>query len=98
MDECIHMHSARVRRGGIEYEVHVYGAARADGTWAGRLEFHPLSGNGAVLRTGQETSQPSRRALDYWAGGLQPIYLDGALARASRNTSPPDNHGPSPRP
>jgi hypothetical protein len=97
-DEHIHTHSARVRRDGIEYEARVYGAARADGTWAGRLEFRPVSGTGAVLRTGQETSQSSRRALDYWAGGLEPIYLDGALARAFRNTPPPDKHGPSTQP
>jgi len=35
-----------------------------------------------VLRTEQETSQPNRAAIEYWADGLEPIYLDGALARA----------------
>jgi hypothetical protein len=83
MAEHIHTHSARVRGGdGTEYEARVYGDARPDGTWAGWIEFHAVRGHASVLRTGQETSQPSRRALDYWAGGLQPVYLDGALARA----------------
>jgi hypothetical protein len=90
MAEHIHTHSARVRRDGAEYEARVCGAARADGTWAGWLEFRAVRGSGAVLRTGQETSQPSRRALDYWAGGLEPVYLEGALGRASRNSPPPD--------
>jgi len=35
-----------------------------------------------VLLTRTETSQPDWKALDYWAGGLQPLYLDGALQRA----------------
>jgi hypothetical protein len=33
-------------------------------------------------RTGQETSQPDRKALEYWATGLEAVYLEGALARA----------------
>jgi hypothetical protein len=97
MAEHIHTHSARVRRDGIEYEAHVYGAARAGGTWAGWLEFHAVRGSGAVHRTGQETSQPSRRALEYWAGGLEPVYLDGALERAFRNPQPRDAHAQPPR-
>jgi hypothetical protein len=40
-----------------------------------------------VLSTGQETSQPDLKALEYWAGGLEPIYLAGALERAQRRTS-----------
>jgi hypothetical protein len=30
----------------------------------------------------KETSQPNRDAIEYWALGLEPIYLEGALARA----------------
>jgi hypothetical protein len=98
MAEHIHTHSTRVRRAdGTEYEARVYGSARTDGTWAGWLEFHAIRGSESVLRTGQETSQPSRRALDYWAGGLEPIYIDGAFARASRNPRSPDSNAPSPR-
>jgi hypothetical protein len=95
MAEHIHTHSTRVRRGdGTEYEARVYGAARADGTWAGWLEFHALRGSSSVLRTGQETSQPSRRALDYWAGGLEPVYIDGAFGRATRDRKSADTSAP----
>jgi hypothetical protein len=38
---------------------------------------------GRELRTGQETSQPNRDAVAYWAGGLEPIYFEGAFTRAS---------------
>lgn len=63
------------------YAVHVCGQERVDGTWEGWLEFHP-SRMGSILRTDQETSQPNRTALEYWADGLEPVYLEGALARA----------------
>ena len=92
MPEHIHTHSCRVRRDGTEYEARVCGAARADGTWSGWLEFRAVGGSDAVLLTGQETSQPSRRALDYWAGGLERVYLEGALGRASRNQKPTEAH------
>ena len=82
MAELIHEHSTRVTgEDGTTYVVRICGEERADGTWEGWLEFHPTEGK-PVLRTGQETSQPSRVAIAYWASGLEPIYLDGAFARA----------------
>lgn len=82
MRELIHRHSAHVRtRSGVLYEALVYGEPRPDGTWIGWLEFLPMTG-GRVLRTGRETSQPNRDALEYWAGGLEPLYLEGAVERA----------------
>lgn len=79
----IHEHSAAVvTRDGTTYDVRILGEARTDGTWAGWLEFHPRGGPRPVLRTGQETSQPNREAVAYWATGLEPVYLEGALARA----------------
>jgi hypothetical protein len=35
--------------------------------------------------TDHETSQPNRIAIEYWAGGLEPIYLESALARAQES-------------
>ena len=35
-----------------------------------------------ILRTGRETTQPDRRALEYWASGLEPLYFEGAFERA----------------
>jgi hypothetical protein len=85
MAELIHTHSSRVRGDdGTAYQARVLGARRDDGTWAGWLEFVPPGDAPAPIRTGQETSQPDRRALEYWAGGLEPVYLEGALRRAGR--------------
>lgn len=67
---------------GTTYIVRSYAEERADGTWTGWLEFHPTDVGKAALRTGQETSQPSRVTVEYWASGLEPIYFEGALARA----------------
>ena len=64
------------------YVARAYGEEGAGGTWVGWLEFRPLGG-GAALRTERETTQPDRDALAYWASGLEAVYLEGALARAS---------------
>ena len=83
MAELLHEYSTRVTSiDGTTYVVRAYGEQRTDGTWAGWLEFHPLDGTKSVLRTGQETSQPSRVTIEYWASGLEPIYLEGAFERA----------------
>jgi hypothetical protein len=83
MAELIHEHPARVKGAdGTSYLVRIYAQERTDGTWEGWLEFHPADDRQTVLRTGQETSQPNRKAIEYWALGLEPIYLDGAFARA----------------
>ena len=88
MADLIHTHSVRVDGpGGKLYEARTYGEVEHGGTWKGWLEFRPVadradSAGPHVLRTGRETTQPDRRALDYWAGGLEPVYLEGAIARA----------------
>jgi hypothetical protein len=84
MSEFIHEHSSQVQtERGTTYRVLVYGEQREDGTWVGWIEFHPAEPTGAaVLRTSRETTQPNLKALDYWASGLEPAYLEGALSRA----------------
>jgi hypothetical protein len=83
MRQLIHEHSARIKApDGTEYCARTYAESRSDGTWSGWIEFVPAYGRGAVLSTEQETSQPDRKAVEYWAGGLEPVYLQGALARA----------------
>jgi hypothetical protein len=64
------------------YVVWICAEERVDGTWEGWLEFHPTDSTQPTLRTDQETSQPNRSAIEYWADGLEPIYVEGALARA----------------
>ena len=51
-----------------------------DGLWEGWLEFSDLE-TGMVIRSGRETTQPSRDDVMYWATGLTRVYLEGALAR-----------------
>jgi hypothetical protein len=83
MKTRIHDHSAIiVASDGTAYRVTTWGEQREDGTWWGWLEFEPRAGDGPPLRTGQETSQPSRDALAYWASGLEVVYLEGAYVRA----------------
>ena len=83
MAEFIHEHTTRVKgEGGMTYIVRIYAQERIDGTWEGWLEFHPTDEGKPVLRTEQETSQPNRMAVEYWASGLEPIYLEGAFARS----------------
>jgi hypothetical protein len=82
--ELICEHSTKVKNGETTYIARVYGKRRADGIWEGWLEFHPSDNKGRVLCTPKETSQPSRNTIEYWAFGLQPVYLEGALARARK--------------
>ena len=83
MAELIQEYSTRVKGAdGTTYVIRAYAEQRAGGTWAAWLEFHPTGGRSPVLRTDQETSQPSRETVAYWASGLEPLYFEGALARA----------------
>jgi hypothetical protein len=53
------------------------------GCWEGRIEVVANHAS-PVLRTPQETVQPNREDLRYWATGLSAKYLEGALERALR--------------
>jgi hypothetical protein len=65
----------------VTFIAQAWGRERGDRTWEGWLEF--VSGRGAaVLRSPRETTQPNLAALEYWASGLTPVYLAGALERA----------------
>lgn len=69
-----------IRRDGKTYRARVLGFERPASTWEGRIEFRDDSGH--AITTGHETSQPDRIALEYWASGLEPVFLEGALKRA----------------
>jgi hypothetical protein len=81
--ELISEHPHPFSHGGATYDVSVFGVERNDGTWGGWLQFRDAK-SGETLKTGQETSQPSRKALEYWATGIEDIYLQGALRRVER--------------
>ncbi len=70
---------------GTTYVVRVYGQARSDGTWERWIEFVAV-GSAVVLRTDQETTQSNREGVAYWASGLEAAYLEGAFARARRDS------------
>lgn len=63
----------------------------SDGLWEGWLEFTNVE-TGIVVRTGRETTQPTRDDTRYWATGLSRVYLEGALERALT----PPRRGPQP--
>ena len=92
MAELIREHATRIEDDeGTLYRVRTYGQERVDGTWEAWLEFHPelhpvTGATGVVLRTGRETSQSNREGVAYWASGLEPVYLEGAFARAAPAT------------
>lgn len=88
MAEFIHEHPAKITKEGAIYTARIYGNPRADGTWEGWLEFLPADKSRPVLRTEPETSQPNRTTVEYWALGLELIYLEGALARAQGQLHP----------
>jgi len=66
---------------GARYEARACGSPMPDGCWQGWIEFVPTAGGNPVC-TSRETTQPNRTDTEYWASGLTPVYLDGALGRA----------------
>lgn len=72
-DGCFHAE-------GLSYRAQVCGT-QTDGIWEGWIEFIPTQ-DGDERRSPRETTQPNRDALAYWATGLSPTYLEGALKRA----------------
>jgi hypothetical protein len=88
---------------GTVYEARACGSPMQGGTWQGWIEFVPLDG-GEPLRSGRETTQPNRVDTAYWATGVSPVYLEGALNRALagpteiviEDTPPPLFSGPAP--
>ena len=83
--------STVVDEDGKEFTARVIGHERADGIWEGVVEF--VSDSGARLSTGPETTQPNQTALEYWASGLEKIYLEGALERAVRRAGRRSSRG-----
>src|SRR5690349_6509673 len=63
------------------YIARAVGRLADDEMWEAWIEFVPIAG-GDVIITGVESRQPARQHLAYWATGLTPVYLEGALHRA----------------
>jgi hypothetical protein len=74
-------HSSPLRLSdGRVYIAQACGRQREDGIWEGWFEFVPEDGS-AVLLSQRETTQPNFADLEYWATGITPVYLEGALER-----------------
>jgi hypothetical protein len=71
---------------GRVYTAQACGRERDDGMWEGWFEFVAHDGS-AALRSERETTQPNLTDLEYWATGITPVYLEGALERTL--TPPP---------
>jgi hypothetical protein len=83
MAEVLAQFSRYVRDGAAVFRAQACGAPMSDGRWTAWVEFIPLDG-GQPLRSPRETTQPNRTDAEYWASGLTPVYLEGALRRAQR--------------
>lgn len=70
-----------VAKDGAAYMARACGRETDNGMWQGWVEFLPVDG-GEAIRSGRETTQPNRQDTAYWATGLTPVYLEGALDRA----------------
>jgi hypothetical protein len=75
---------AVVSPAGEAYSARACGRQREDHLWEGWIEFEGPGGE--VLPSGRETTQPNLTDLEYWAQGLTPVYLEGALRRALEPT------------
>src|SRR3979490_1322724 len=89
MDTMLHEFTSEVGdQDGHAYSARALGRRRKGATvWEGWLEFSPRGGGGIVRKSPIETTQPNRETLSHWAGGLEPVYLEGALERAITSRS-----------
>jgi hypothetical protein len=68
------------------YRARAVGRQGDDRMWEGWLEFESMDSAHKLFVTSVESRQPEKVHLVYWATGLQPTYLEGALARARNPT------------
>ena len=69
-----------IYRDGRTVPAQACGRERENGQWEAWLEFEDIE-TGEVLRSQRETTQPNQEDAAYWATGLTPVYLEGALDR-----------------
>jgi hypothetical protein len=104
MAELLMSYDAPVIHKTGRYHARAVGRQAGDGMWEGWFEFEPLDSDEPVTVGPAETRQPEFHDLTYWATGITPVYLEGALARALhplnvsvRIDSPPVSEAPAPR-
>jgi hypothetical protein len=95
MAETLYEFAEPVIEDGKLYAARVCGSEMRGGLWQGWIEFIPLDG-GEPVRSSRETTQPNRQDTVYWATGLTPVYLEGALHRALNPLTRPVVAGANP--
>jgi hypothetical protein len=83
VDVLVHAYTLPVRAANGRFWLAQAWAAKQNGAalWRGWLVFLPQD-DGTPIWTDTETTQGNLASIRYWARGLQPLYLEGALARA----------------
>jgi len=97
--------TGRLEADGLVYKVRVCGRESVDGRWEAWIEFD-LEDGSPVMRTSREATQSTLDDLVYWASGLTPTYIEGALSLATDGSVPdvverlevPAYEGPAPAP
>jgi hypothetical protein len=95
MAEVFAEHNTLVTDRGRAFAARVCGAPMDDSLWQGWIEFTAV-GDGEIVRTPRETTQPNRAGLEYWATGLTATYFEGALTRALNPRTGQVKPGPGP--
>jgi len=81
MVELVHQYATTLRTASGEiYLARVY-ADQPSGLWEAWFAFFPVHGD-RTLATDRESTQSKREDVVYWATGITPAYLEGALTRA----------------
>jgi hypothetical protein len=82
MIQLVHQYQTPLRTGsGETYLATAFTDQQPRGLWEAWFVFAPLAG-GRALATDLETTQSKRDDVVYWATGISPAYLEGALTRA----------------
>lgn len=66
---------------GREYLARACAAQATENSWHVWIEFESTDRE-SVVRSPRESTQPNRSDAQYWATGITPVYLEGALRRA----------------
>ena len=82
MAELLMSYDAPVTHKTGRYHARAVGRQAEDRMWDGWFEFEPLDTDEPVIVSQRETRQPEFHDLTYWATGITPVYLEGALDRA----------------
>ena len=109
MSEVLMTYSETITDPDGTFVARAVGRRARDNMWEGWLEFIPVGLHGSeaaahVIVGPVESRQPEREHLLYWASGLTPVFLEGALHRARtpltvevRTEDPPLSEAPAAR-